>query len=638
MSHHYRTTPSPRQTRPAFLSTLLLTATTYMCLTSFASAAPHYHTFPLRHIPHNPQQRTVFLETLGHAHSEMRRLSNERGGKIGDAGVGTEVAIALENIKDTQYVGTIGIGSPKQDIHVIFDTGSANLWVTSSQCTSPACSMHEGYDHTKSSTYEKMGDEVSVRFGTGSIEGFMSKDTFHLGPLEIHGQAFGEITVEDGDVFATTKFAGIAGLAFPALSAYGNVPFFDNIMKQGLLGVNMFAFYYSKLPRQESALFFGGPDPEFYEGEITWMPVMRQFYWEIRLQDIVVGDEHLNLCTPGAEYTTDDQGCKIVFDTGTSLIAGPSDAVMNIMNKLNVQDHCNDISQLPDLTMMFGGTEFILHPEDYVLSGEDVEYGESCKLGFMPLDVPAPRGPLWILGDVFMRKFYTVFDRAEERVGIALAKEKGSETPMINDLENLENGKANTEEQKLVQEFKVEEQQAGPAPDSTPLPGDQVRCLSCCLSCCLTCCVYLFVFLLFVLYFLFHVVFYVVVSFPPPTCSFTDVLKILEYKSDYIKNSSLLLLQNMDEDKDSYEYAPPGPGLLAQKKSSASASLLVSNSHRLRGDTLLQSSSSTSELDKVLDDDQTNDDNLEQNHEALRHVEQTLDDEDSDQSYARNGR
>jgi hypothetical protein len=445
------------------LSTIFL----MFVVTILVKAAPHTHKFDLVHHPHTKEERSIFLQTLGHAHSEMKRLRDERGGKIGS--IGTEVAISLKNIKNTQYVGTIGIGTPKQDIHVIFDTGSANLWVTSSKCESEACTMHEGYNHLKSSTYQSIGDEVSVRFGTGSIEGFMSSDTFHVGPLEITGQAFGEITVEEGNVFATSKFAGIAGLAFPALSAYGNVPFFDNIMKQGLLGVNMFAFYYSKLPEQTSALFFGGPDPKFYHGEITWMPVMRQFYWEIRLQDIAIGNNRLHLCDQGSEYATDAQGCKIVFDTGTSLIAGPSDAVMRIMDQLQVDQHCNDISVLPDLHMHFGGKQFTLHPSDYVLGGNSVEMGESCKLGFMPLDVPRPRGPLWILGDVFMRKFYTVFDRAEERVGIALSNEHRNPIPLVQDLKKLEAGKVNNAEKILVAALKKEEKAAGPPPDSTPL-------------------------------------------------------------------------------------------------------------------------------------------------------------------------
>jgi hypothetical protein len=46
----------------------------------------------------------------------------------------------------------------------------------------------------------------------------------------------------------------------------------------------------------------------------------------------------------------------------------------------------------------------------------------TCKRAFMPLEVAPPRGPLWVLGDIFIRKFFTVFDRDEKRIGIALRK------------------------------------------------------------------------------------------------------------------------------------------------------------------------------------------------------------------------
>merc|ERR1711964_896039 len=47
-----------------------------------------------------------------------------------------------------------------------------------------------------------------------------------------------------------------------------------------------------------------------------------------------------------------------------------------------------------------------------------------CRLAFMSLDVPPPRGPIFVLGDTFIKKFYTVFDRERNLVGFALAKRK----------------------------------------------------------------------------------------------------------------------------------------------------------------------------------------------------------------------
>merc|ERR1711988_480477 len=106
-------------------------------------------------------------------------------------------SITFQDYENAQYYGPLTIGTPPQSFNVVFDTGSSNLWVPSKTGFHPL-NFHSKYDSSKSSTYVKNGTSFAIRYGSGSLTGFVSEDTVNLGTVAVKNQLFAEATSQPG--------------------------------------------------------------------------------------------------------------------------------------------------------------------------------------------------------------------------------------------------------------------------------------------------------------------------------------------------------------------------------------------------------------------------------------------------------
>lgn len=333
-------------------------------------------------------------------------------------------SVSLTDILDSEYFGEVDVGTPPQKFTMIYDTGSNNLWVPSKNCSD--CKVSPRYDSSRSGTYVKNGKKFGNVYGSGACDGFVSTDEVRLAGLPIPGFTFGEVIKETYDVFHHAPFDGIVGLGPPQ----GFPSPMQMLKDHGKIEHNVFATYLSSGGKSGSMLSLGGPDSSYYVGEITYAPIAHDSklhkmigggHWVISASDIKIGGNSTGIAPD------------MVVDTGTSLLAGPSDHVATIIGKI-VGDpmagvmaemgivlsfNCSQVDKLPAISFTFAGKDFELGPDFYVVTSKGEHGKEDCSLGIQGLGEGAP----WILGDPFLRKYYTIWDAEQQRVGFATASE-----------------------------------------------------------------------------------------------------------------------------------------------------------------------------------------------------------------------
>jgi len=360
---------------------------------------------------------------------KKERSSTLRSGlKVGTesySGTGT-AELSLMNRLNAQYAGEIEVGTPGQKIKVLFDTGSSRLWVPTRSGLEELRlnAVHSGFSAKESSTFQEGSGSFFFQYGGGAVTGKYCSDDVSIGALKIHNFSFAQ--VEDvrglGSMYTSkmSVFDGILGLGFDDLAMNG-VPAMQALMNSRQLKKPVFGFYLGD--NEDGQLVLGGVDEQHYEGQFHFMPVVSTAYWQVMLENIKVGDAALKPAqlrgSASNAYLMKLANSKhAIIDSGTSMLVGPKAEVHAIANMLGAnlmgQLWVIDCQTKMRLSFQLGGQEFELVGDDLILERQ----GNLCLLGLQSSDGFTPH---WVLGNVFMRKFYVQFDWQERRIGLATA-------------------------------------------------------------------------------------------------------------------------------------------------------------------------------------------------------------------------
>ncbi|XP_006042187.3 pregnancy-associated glycoprotein 2-like [Bubalus bubalis] len=320
----------------------------------------------------------------------------------------------LRKILNMAYVINITIGTPPQEFQVIIDTSSSDLWVSSIYCQSASCCKHLRYNPKASSSFQSGdGKHINLRYGCGRITGVLATDTVRIGRLIAKSQTFVLSMNQLSGALEHASYDGMMGLAHPSLAIHGTTPIFDNLNKNRIISEPGFAFFISSWPQKSSLLMLGGVDHAYHKGALKWVPVTQAHLWQIAVNHISMNKKVI----------ASSGGCQAILDVGSSFLFGPTDIVRSIQRSINpspIQNEhqlilCNSTMTLPPVIFTINGMDFPMSHKYYIQKvSKDI-----CFISFHGGTEYISPSETWVLGDIFLRAYFTVFDRNKNKIGLA---------------------------------------------------------------------------------------------------------------------------------------------------------------------------------------------------------------------------
>ncbi|EGG11183.1 aspartic peptidase A1 [Melampsora larici-populina 98AG31] len=308
--------------------------------------------------------------------------------------------IALENVDNMECYGVVEIGTPKQKLPVLLDTGSDTFWVSGVSTTLPDGSPLSNvstrgplFDPSSSLSYKPGSKYFEQSYGDNSVAtGVEVRDSVTLGSYCSKKQPFGLVNNTTPRIFSGDT-SGVMGMAFKRpdkSSPFCSSP--DRTQPGGILTL-------------------GGLNSLLISGEVNYINVTKKDYWQITVDHVTVNGVRIRKSIVNQGF----------IDTGHPLIQAPKAVVEAVYARISGAENVEGWFYIPcdsnvSFGMNLGGQSYEIPPADFITQEDSNKRNGLCRGQVVGSD----NYPTWIMGSLFIRNFYTVFNASKPaRVGFA---------------------------------------------------------------------------------------------------------------------------------------------------------------------------------------------------------------------------
>ncbi|VVT47055.1 uncharacterized protein SAPINGB_P001521 [Magnusiomyces paraingens] len=331
------------------------------------------------------------------------------------------------------YQIELEVGNPPQKLQALLDTGSSDMWFFSNYVGAGNAAT---FSPQRSNTWHNNYTQFTISYVSGSAQGTWGTDEVSISGSKIKGQSFAIVTSGNG----LTGIPGLIGTGLPALEStnnnfnffqprhtYSNVPL--SLFEQGHIGTPTYSLYLDTIDAKAGTVLFGAIDHSKYKGKMYSVPRVHNSRFNINIDDIQVNGNSVGSTSSAT------------LDSGTTLGSLPDSVISGLVSSLGLQqDYSNNgiyyarrnsFRGDTPVTFSISGVKFNIKASDLFIDSEKLGDPFPAGLSILGFSPASQTQGQVILGDVFLRNFYIVYDLSNPQLGIALANFNHTSVPQF---------------------------------------------------------------------------------------------------------------------------------------------------------------------------------------------------------------